>query len=136
MVQHSPAIEVPLWRLYLMRALAVFAVLGLAASLPSLIQHPPTDRGMIKAILGGLWVMSLFAIRYPLRLVPLFLFEFVWKTMWLLFFGLPQWWTGVGSPRLDKDLWEIGAFPFVCALVIPWGYVWREYVRAPGDRWR
>jgi len=21
-------------------------------------------------------------------------------------------------------------------LVIPWGYVWRHYVKAPGDRWR
>ena len=21
-------------------------------------------------------------------------------------------------------------------IVIPWGYVWRHYVKAPGDRWR
>jgi hypothetical protein len=21
-------------------------------------------------------------------------------------------------------------------LVLPWGYLWRHYVKAPGDRWR
>jgi hypothetical protein len=21
-------------------------------------------------------------------------------------------------------------------IVIPWGYVWRHYVKAPGNRWR
>lgn len=128
--------EVPLWRLHLLRAFAVLGVVGLFSALPSLIQHEPTDRGMIKAILGGLWVMALFGLRYPLQMLPIFLFELVWKTIWLLAFGLPQWWSGVGSPRLSQDLWEIGAFPFVIGLVIPWGYVWRHYFRKPGDRWR
>ena len=54
-----------------------------------------------------------------------------WKTIWLLSFGLPQLWSGVRSPRLSEDLWAIGAFPIVVALVIPWGYVWRQYVRKP-----
>jgi hypothetical protein len=53
----------------------------------------------------------------------------------LLAFGLPQWWSGAGSARLSQDLWDIGAFPLICALVIPWGYVWRHYVKQPGDRW-
>jgi hypothetical protein len=22
------------------------------------------------------------------------------------------------------------------AIVLPWGYVWKTYVTAPGDRWR
>jgi hypothetical protein len=69
-------------------------------------------------------------------MVPIMLFEFVWKTIWLLFFGLPQWWSGVGSPKLSEDLWSIGAFPLVMALIIPWGYVYRHYVKQAGDRWR
>ena len=68
--------------------------------------------------------------------VAILLFELVWKLVWLTSFGFPQWSSGVGSPRLGEDLWSIGAFPVVCALVIPWGYVWRHYVKAPGDRWR
>ena len=128
--------EVSLARLYLMRAVALLGVYGLLATVLALFDHAPLDRGVHKALIGGLWLMCLFAFRYPLKMVPILLFELTWKTIWLLAFGLPQWWSGVGSPRLGEDLWSIGAFPLVCALVIPWGYVWRHYVKAPGERWR
>jgi len=128
--------EVSLARLYVMRAVGLLGIYGLLPMVARLVDHSPTERGMLIAMVSGLWVMAFFVIRYPLKLVPLFLFEIIWKLLWLIFFGLPQWWTGVGSPRLGEDLWSIGAFPLVCALVIPWGYVWRHYVKAPGDRWR
>ncbi len=129
--------EVSLVRLYVIRAACLAAVLALGSNdLPALIWPDPMGRGMITAILGGLWVMALIGIRYPLMMVPIFLFEFVWKTIWLLRFGLPQWLAGTGSPRLNVDLVEIGLFPIVFALIIPWGYVWRHYVKAPATRWR
>lgn len=130
--------EVPLWRLYLMRAIALlFAVSGFFNYLPGLLDPSPTARGMTNGMLGGLWVLvMLFGLRYPLKMIPIFLFEFIWKSIWLICFGLPQWWAGREDPQLSKDLFEIGAFPFVFALIIPWGYVWRHYVKAPSDRWR
>ncbi len=117
--------EVPLWRLYLLRAMfLVFAVGGFFAHLPWLFDDPDlTRRGMIDGMLVGLWVMSFFGLRYPLQMLPIFLFEFVWKTIWLLRFGLPQWLAGTGSPRLDEDIILIGAGPIVFGLIIPWGYV-------------
>ena len=129
--------EVSLVRLYVIRAACLASVIALGFSnLPALIWPDPIGRGMITGILGGLWVMALIGIRYPLTMVPIFLFELIWKTIWLLRFGLPQWLAGTGSPRLGADLIEIGLFPFLFALVIPWGYVCRHYVRAPADRWR
>jgi hypothetical protein len=129
--------EVPLWRLYLLRAAGVvFIVRGILYILPDVIFPDPTGRGMITAMLAGLWVLVLFAIRYPLQLLPILLFEFVWKTIWLLAFGLPQWLSGVGSPRLGQDLVDIGLGPLVFGLLIPWGYVWRHYVKKPSERWR
>ena len=129
--------EVSLARLYVIRALSLFLILGNAFEVQRMLFHaPPTDRGMIKAFLSGLWVMAFIGLRYPLKMVPLLIFEFVWKTIWLFAFGIPQWSSGVGSPRLGQDLWEIGAFPFVFALIIPWGYVWRHFVREPAERWR
>ncbi len=128
--------EVSLARLYVMRAVALLGVWALYPTIMTLFEHAPLDRGVHKALIGGLWLMALFAFRYPLKMVPILLFETVWKTIWLLAFGLPQYWSGVGSPKLGEDLWSIGAFPFVCAIVIPWGYVWRHYVKAAGDRWR
>lgn len=128
--------EVSLARLYLMRALALLGIWGLFETVQALVVHAPLDRGVHKALIGGLWLMSFFAFRYPLKMVPILLFEMAWKLIWAIFYGLPQWRSGMSSPRLTEDLWSIGAFSLVCALVIPWGYVWRHYVKAPGERWR
>ena len=127
--------EVPLWRLYVLRAVPVLAIPWGLDLVSGIIAAEPTARGMVNSLLVGLWLMSLLALRYPLQMLPIFLFEFVWKTVWLLAFGLPQWLSGAGSPRLSEDLVSIGVFPFVMAVVIPWGFVWRHYMKQPSERW-
>lgn len=129
--------EVSLARLYLLRAMfLVFAVLGFFVHPQWLFDPSLTNRGMILGFTGGLWVMSFFGLRYPLQMLPIFLLEFVWKTMWLLRFGLPQWMAGRADPQLSEDLWLIGGGPILFGLIIPWGYVWRHYIRQPAERWR
>ena len=102
----------------------------------TIIAPSPTNRGMILAFTGGLWLMGFLGLRYPLQMLPIVVFEFVWKMLWLLRFGLPQWLAGVRTPRLSEDMVEIGLVPLFLALIIPWGYVWRHYVREPAERWR
>lgn len=129
--------EVSLARLYVLRAMClVFAIGGFFTHVPWLIDPDPTRRGMLDSMLAGLWLISLFGIRYPLQLLPFFLFEFVWKSVWLLAFGLPQWLAGRADPQLREDIWMIGLGPIVFGLIIPWTYVWRHYFRDPADRWR
>lgn len=128
--------EVPLWRLYLLRAIPILAIPWGLDMVSGIFAAGPTARGMVNSLLVGLWLMSLLALRYPLQMLPIFLFEFVWKAVWLLAFGIPQWLSGTGSPKLSEDLVSIGAFPFVMAAVIPWGFVWRHYVKQPSERWR
>ena len=127
--------EVALWRLYLMRAACLA---GAVALFPQWLLAEPdlSRRGMIDGMLAGLWVMTLVGLRYPLKMLPILLFEFVWKTVWLLGFGLPQWMAGRVDPQLDKDLWGIGIGPLVFGLIIPWGYVWRHFFKQPAERWR
>jgi hypothetical protein len=101
-----------MWRLHFLRAFALlFVVTGFFSVPRMLFESNLTNRGMIAGFLSSLWVMSFFALRYPLKMLPIFLFEFAWKAIWLLAFGLPQWFTGMGSPRLSQDLLEIGAPP-------------------------
>lgn len=129
--------EVSLWRLYVLRVgFLIFAVAGFFVHPQWLIDPSPTNRGMILAFTGGLWVMSFFGLRYPLQMLPIFLFELVFKTMWLLRFGLPQWMAGRVDPQLSEDLVLIGGPPIVLVLIIPWGYVWRHYIKEPSERWR
>jgi hypothetical protein len=129
--------EVSLVRLYVLRAnYLLWAVAGLFLALPPLIAHGPASRGMIDSMIAGLWVMGLLGLRYPLRMLPIFIFEFAWKTIWLIAFGLPQWLAGTGTARLNEDLLAIGNGPILFGLIIPWGHVWRRYVREPAERWR
>ena len=129
--------EVPLWRLYLLRAMfLVFTVGGFFVHPQWLLDPSPTNRGMILGFTGGLWVMSFLGLRYPLQMLPIFLLEFVFKTLWLLRFGLPQWMAGRDDPQLSEDLILIGGGPILFGLIIPWGYVWRHYFKAPAERWR
>lgn len=135
--------HVPLWRLYVLRAtygIFVFPALVMApflgGPLAKLVVHAPSERGMINGIQVGLFAMAALGLRYPLKMLPILLFEFAWKAIWLLAYGMPQWAAGVESPQLNLDLILIGGGPILFGLVIPWTYVWHHFVRAPAERWR
>ena len=128
--------EVPLWRLYVMRAMYLFIVVGLGAMIvPVILSHELTSRGVIPSLLGAVWVLAFLGLRYPLQLLPLLLFELIWKAVWMVFYGLPQWSAGQYPPTFAEDSFNI-AFGGVLLFVIPWGYVWRHYVKQPAERWR
>ena len=135
--------EVSTFRLYLLRAMYVFTVVGLAIEkLPALL-HPanlsPGD-SVILSVLGATALLAVLGIRYPLKMLPLLFFEFVWKAIWILAFGQPLSLSG----GLDPNISFGGTETLIACLVgivlvplaIPWGYVFQQYVKAPGDRWR
>jgi hypothetical protein len=129
--------QVSLARLYVLRATYLLLVVGLGAMiLPALVGHELAARGVIPSLLGAVWVLAFFGLRYPLRMLPLLMFEFVWKAIWMIDFGLPQWSSGQTPPTFAEDFFNVGVGVILMPLVIPWGYVWRHYVKASGDRWR
>jgi hypothetical protein len=128
--------EVSLVRLYVLRAMyLVLAIGGGIAFLPQLIGHEPTARGVIPSMLAGMWLLACFGLRYPLQMLPILLFELAWKTIWLVDYGLPQWKAGVNTQVFKEDFKAIALGPVVFILVIPWGYVYRRYLKNPGTRW-
>jgi hypothetical protein len=111
-------------------------VVGVGAMIvPEILDHGLTARGVIPSLLGGVWLLAFLGLRYPLKMVPLLLFELAWKAIWMLAYGLPQWSAGQYPPTFAEDSFNI-AFGAVLLLVIPWDYVWRHYVRQPAERWR
>lgn len=129
--------EVSLARLYVLRATYLLLVVGLGAMLlPPLLSHAPMARGVIPSLLGAVWVLAFVGLRYPLQMLPLLMFEFVWKTMWLIDFGLPQWSSGQLPPTFAEDFQPIAMGVILMPLVIPWRYVYRRYVKQRADRWR
>jgi hypothetical protein len=130
--------DVSLFRLYLMRAVYLMMFLFLASTKwPLLFHHNPWTlmSGVAFVLLSALGLMAGWAIRYPLKMLPILIFEWVWKTTWVVAIGLPLWRAG----KMDPDFAETlkATFPGIVLvpLVIPWPYFWRNYMKAPGDRW-
>src|ERR687883_677658 len=135
--------EVSTFRLYLLRAMYVFMALGLAIfKLGPAILHPenlaPAD-GVVLSVLGAFALLAVVGIRYPLKMLPLLFFEFVWKSIWVLAFGLPLSLSGGLDPNVSfggtETLINCLLGIVLVPIVTPWGYVFKQYLKAPGDRW-
>ena len=127
-------------RLYALRALYALIAVGLGITIWPGILAPPDDlshmASVVRSVLGAVALLALLGLRYPLKMLPLLFFEFVWKSIWVVAFGLPLW---LGQ-ELDANTREtLNACLMGIVLVplaVPWGYVFRHYMKAPGDRWR
>lgn len=127
-------------RLYLLRAMYLIIAVGLALTIWPVILSPPNliagPSSVVRALLGALAVMALLGLRYPIRMLPLLLFELLWKVIWIVASALPMW----RGPGLDQYASEslfaclIGVV--LVPIVVPWGFVFQHYFRAPGDPWR
>ena len=135
--QANIAQEVSLARIYVLRATYLLLVIGLSGMIvPDVVSHPVISRGVIPSLLGAVWVLAFVGLKYPLEMLPLLMFEFVWKSIWMVAYGLPQWSAGQLPPTFAEDSFNIGLGVILMPLVIPWGYVYRHYVKQSGARWR
>ena len=128
------------FRLNLLRAAYLFVFVGLALMIWPRLLNPPQDvehmRGVVWSLLGAVGLLAALGIRYPLQMLPVLLFELVWKTIWLIVIGIPLW-TADALTSATASTWNDNVFGVVfCLVVIPWGYVYANYVKKPGDRWR
>ena len=135
--QANVAQEVSLARIYVLRATYLLLVIGLGGMIvPDVVSHPVISRGVIPSLLGAVWVLAFVGLKHPLKMLPLLMFEFAWKSIWLAAYGLPQWSAGQLPPTFAEDSFNIGLGVILMPLVIPWGYVYRHYVKQSGARWR
>jgi hypothetical protein len=138
-IRTTPSGELSLRRLYVLRFGYLFMGGGLVVfKWPSFVAHHgswPLMQGVVECMLLAMSILALLGLRYPVKMLPILLFESLWKLTWLAVVALPQL---VGS-RMDaattKEFTSI-LFVVVILAVIPWGYVVRQYLTAPGDRWR
>ncbi len=132
--------DVSTLRLYLLRAAYLLIAVGLGLTIWPLLLAPPPDlehmRGVVWALLAGVSLLAVVGLRYPLRMLPLLLFELVWKVVWVLAIGLPAWSAGTLGAGTGQTMVDCLVGIVLVPLVTPWGYVWANYVRRPGDRWR
>jgi len=130
--------EVSLLRLYILRAMYLFIVVGLGFYIwPSMIdpaRHWELLQGQATCMLAAFSLMCALGLRYPLQMLPVLLWEVTWKTLWLGMVALPQWWAGHVDEAIKPSVFACGMVVLVY-LAVPWRYVFTQYVMAGGDRW-
>jgi len=103
---------------------------------PLLLDHETWTlaQGTVDCLLIAMSVLALIGLRYPTKMLPILLFEVTWKLLWLGVVAVPLWLHGTleGDTRAQAGtvLWVV-----VIIAVIPWRYVFAQYVAAPGDPW-
>ncbi len=125
-------------RVNLMRVGYTVMALGLAATKWPVIPDAaslPVFEGVVAALLTGMSLLAFLGLRYPVQLLPLLLFESAWKLIWLAVVAVPHLIAGDMSAEMGRVLFSVSLVVVILA-VTPWDYVWKRYVRAPGDPWR
>jgi hypothetical protein len=130
--------EVSPIRLWVMRAMYLFMAAGLGLTIwPLIVSHDPElprMTGVAFALLGTIGLLALLGLRYPLQMIPLLLFELMWKAIWLIAFAGPRWLDGTLDEGMRSTVFDT-SLGLVLIAVIPWRYVWKNYVARPGDLW-
>jgi len=131
--------EVSLIRLYTLRLAYLILAVGLGTYIWPLVLHHTNElaaaKGPLLALLAGIGATAVLGLRYPVQMLPLLLFELIWKVIYLTAFALPMWSahqiTASAAEDISNCLMVVIFIP-----LIPWRYVFAHYVLKRGDRWR
>jgi hypothetical protein len=131
--------EVSLVRLYTLRICYLILAVGLGLYMwPSVIHHTADSaitHGIQLSLLAGLGLTAVLGLRYPVQMLPLLLFELIWKTIYLLAFALPLWSAHQVTAAAAEDI-RACLMVVIFIPLIPWRYVARHYIMQPGNRWK
>jgi hypothetical protein len=131
--------EFSLFRLYALRAAYLFMAVGLGVVIwPVVIHHTnqlAVTKGAQFSLLAGLGAMAALGVRYPVQMLPLLLFELVWKAIYLIAFALPLWSAHQITAAVAEDI-QACLMVIIFIPIIPWRYVFAHYVLKQGDRWK
>jgi hypothetical protein len=126
-------------RFNIMRLGYAFMGVGLAiVKWPILVQNVsslPVFEGVVACLLTAMSLLAFLGLRYPVRMLPILLFEVLWKVIWIAAVALPH----LVADDIDTATREVlvnCSLVVIVIAVIPWRYVWEHYIRAPADAWR
>lgn len=132
-------LSLPTYRLNLMRV--GYALMGIGLALvkwPAVIDPDPSrtlGQSVVDALLAALAVLALLGLRYPVRMLPVLVFEVAWKAIWLTAVAVPAARAGDIDAATQQVIVSC-SLAVVVLVVIPWRYAWQQYAATKGDPWR
>src|SRR5262244_803339 len=138
-VRRATLPELSLFRLYTLRVAYFVMAAGLGAFIwPTVIRHSnelAIAKGAELALLAGLGATAALGLRYPVKMLPILLFEMVWKAIYLIAFALPLWSAHQINEAVAEDIKAV-LMVVIFIPLIPWRYLFAQYVMKRGDRWK
>ena len=118
---------------YLLIAVGLFIVMWPGIIMPSSLRADSDT--VVRSLLGAMGLLSLLGVRYPVQMLPLMLFEFAWKVIWIVAFALPMA-MGPGLDAYGQETLVNCVFGVVLLLlVLPFPYLVRQYLIKPSTPW-
>ena len=137
LTSRTTILEVSLFRLYMLRAAYLVMAVGLGVYIwPAVIHHTnefAATQGVRFALLAGLGATAALGLRYPVQMLPVLLFELIWKAIYLIAFALPLWSVHQINAATAEDIKAV-LMVVIFIPLIPWRYAFRHYVLKHGDR--
>jgi hypothetical protein len=128
------------FRLSILRAYYAFMAFGTAAVFwPDLVDHNHgwgIAHGAQASLLAALSPLALLGIRYPLKMLPIIVYEFAWKALWFVFVAAPLYAADRMTDVVWANVYACGLAIILTPLVLPWRHVWQTYVAAAAEPWR
>ena len=130
--------DVSTLRLYLLRFVYLFSavVVGIGAW-PEVVRHSATPGDFMSGIAFSIYVafsaLMLLGVFVPLKMLPLVLLQLLYKLIWIVGIGIPEWRSG-HFDAVARTLEFFAAIVVLDVIALPWGYVFDRYIRAIGRR--
>ena len=78
--------------------------------------------------------VALYGFFAPLNAIPILLWEFLWKTFWMVAVIYPKWQDQSLSGGYLANAFNCGLGVVLTPLVVPWDYVWQTLFPAKKDK--
>ena len=115
----------------------LIALFLLSSVAPLLAEPPPTMMtGAARALYVALGLLAALGVRYPEQMLPIMMFELLWKLLWLGFVGLPLWTADQLDPANMETFINVTVGIPLVLIVFPYRYAFENFVKRPGDTWR
>ncbi|MEL6250912.1 MAG: hypothetical protein AAFR87_02775 [Bacteroidota bacterium] len=121
------------WRLHLMRALFFLNFISLAIDNWSAVLFPTEQMDVLSGVAISFWagfsLLNLIGVRFPLKMLPILLLQLLYKSAWIIGTYLPAKISGSIDAGIQDFFWICVAGIILNLLIIPWKYVYREFIQ-------
>ncbi|WP_424961412.1 hypothetical protein [Ekhidna sp.] len=120
-------------RTYFMRGLFALNFLSLFTDNWSQILFPTEQMDTLTGVTISFWaafsLLNLIGIRFPIKMVPILLIQFLYKLAWLIGIYRPAYLNDSVDENIQSFFWICIAGVGLNLLIIPWKYVYQEYIK-------